>query len=272
MMSATLSAPLPRSPTKRDYLSWSAISTYRTCPLKYFFRYVAGLPDETVSASLVFGAAIHRAVEHHYRRLLAGETPPSLDELLQEYTREWQHRGGQEVRYSASESATSLDEAARRLIAHFHASDLAQPVGRVLAIEEDLRGSIDATLPDLFGKVDLICETDTELVITDWKTSRSRWSEQQVDDASEQLLLYAELAHDFAPGKQLRVELVVLTKTKEPHIDRHSMLAEPHRLDRTKRIVARVWRAIEARHYYPAPSPMNCAGCPYREPCRSWPG
>jgi hypothetical protein len=31
-------------------------------------------------------------------------------------------------------------------------------------------------------------------------------------------------------------------------------------------------RAIESKNFYPAPSAMNCSGCPYREQCRSWNG
>jgi hypothetical protein len=53
--------------TGRPYISWSAISTYRTCPLKHYFRYIAGLPEESVSASLVFSQNLHAALEHHYR-------------------------------------------------------------------------------------------------------------------------------------------------------------------------------------------------------------
>jgi len=34
-----------RALTGRDYISWSAISTFRSCPLKYWFRYVARLPE-----------------------------------------------------------------------------------------------------------------------------------------------------------------------------------------------------------------------------------
>jgi len=49
--------------TVRDYVSWSALSTFRTCPLKYKFRYLDGLPEESVSAALVFGTGIHAAVE-----------------------------------------------------------------------------------------------------------------------------------------------------------------------------------------------------------------
>ena len=71
--------------TGRDYVSWSAISTFRTCPLKYRFRYLDGLPEESVSAALVFGTGIHTAVEQHYQALLAGDPKPDLDALLFAY-------------------------------------------------------------------------------------------------------------------------------------------------------------------------------------------
>ena len=35
---------------------------------------------------------------------------------------------------------------------------------------------------------------------------------------------------------------------------------------------SRVWRAIEAGVFYPAPSTMNCASCGYRPACRAWTG
>ena len=76
----------------------------------------------------------------------------------------------------------------------------------------------------------------------------------------------------MVPGKQMRLRFVVLTKTKEPVVDVHELPAEPWRVNRTKRIVERVWPAIEAGHFFPTPSPMNCASCPFRAPCREWQG
>jgi putative RecB family exonuclease len=58
--------------TARDYISWSAITTFQGCGLRYYWRYVEGRPEDTVSASLVFGGAIHRAIELHLRERLAG--------------------------------------------------------------------------------------------------------------------------------------------------------------------------------------------------------
>ena len=62
------------------------------------------------------------------------------------------------------------------------------------------------------------------------------------------------------------------TKTKEVSVDTHSFVFDQAQVDRTKRIIERIWRAIQAEHFYPAPSMMNCPGCPYRDACRKWPG
>lgn len=255
----------------RDYLSFSAIRLYQQCPLRYYFRYVAGLPEKTVGASLVFGSAIHRALEHHFRRLLEGQAAPSTSELVVEYRKGWgDHRAP--VRLGKDEDEAAFHTLAAKLLQTFAESEVAKPKGHILAVEETLRGQIVAGLPDLLGRVDLIVEEPEALVISDWKTSRSRYSQDQVEDGAEQLLLYSELAKDFAPCKRIRLEFAVLTKTKETSIDLHAAAADPLRVARIKRIVERVWRSIEAEHFYPAPSQMNCPGCPYRDACRSWPG
>lgn len=265
-------SPPEANPKPRDYLSFSALRSYQSCPLRYFFRYVAGLPDTFVSASLVFGAAIHRAVEFHFHELLAGNEPPTLDLLLQQYTHEWKERAAAKVRIGKEEKRGSLNALAQRMLTAFQHSELSKPSGRILGVEEELRGSLVNGVPDLLGKLDLITETQDELVISDWKTSRSKWNNSNLEEASEQLLLYSELVKDFAPGKRLRIEFAVLTKTKEVSIERHSLLVNLVQVHRMKRVFERVWQAISSGHFYPAPSPMACGSCPYREPCRKWPG
>jgi putative RecB family exonuclease len=262
----------PAPPTERDYVSYSALSAYRRCPLSYYFRYKLGLPEETVSASLVFGTAIHLGLQRHFQELLAGNDPPSVDELLAEYEVGWAERSDQTVIFGAGETRVSLDALAKRMFDAFLQSPAAQPGGRILGVEETLRGEFIPGMPDLLGRVDLIVEAEDALVIADWKSSRSKWSAAQVEDATEQLLCYAALAGNFAPGKPIRLEFSVLTKTKEVQVERHQAVADPRSVDRTRRIVDRVWRAIEDEHFYPAPSPMSCGSCAFRKPCRKWPG
>ena len=259
--------------TGRDYISYSAISTYCQCPLKYAFKYIEGLAEETVSSSLVFGRAIHAAAEHYFNEMMYGAPPPDQDSLLIAFWDAWRCAAEEGViKFGKGEDIASVQQLAERMLLAFCGSEMAQPIGRVLGVEEELRGSLVPGVPDLLARIDLLIETDDELIIRDFKTSRNRWSDGQAENQAEQLLLYSELARELAPGKSLRLEFAVFSKTKEPTIERHSVLHDPQRINRTKLVIERVWQAIESGHYYPAPSAMNCPGCPFQQPCRSWAG
>ena len=95
----TKSKPAASIPRPRDYLSYSAVTTYQGCPLQYYFRYVADLPERTTASSLVFGSAVHRAVEYHINELLAGNEPPTAEELFGEYDRHWPETDPATVRF-----------------------------------------------------------------------------------------------------------------------------------------------------------------------------
>lgn len=262
-----------RSPSKtRDYISYSAISTYQQCPLKFYFKYVADLPEESVSSSLVLGGAIHSAAEHLYNELMAGNPAPDHDTLLAVFWDEWRDRGEEaEIRLGKKEDINSVGKMADRILTAFAESDIAKPEGHILGVEEQLRGELIPGLPDLLARIDLIVETDDTLTVTDLKTSRSRWSAHQAEDSGEQLLLYSELARHLAPDKTLRLEFAVITKTASPSVERWPINHDANRIVRTKQIISRVWKSIESGNFYPAPSPIGCGSCPFRAPCRKWP-
>ena len=112
--------------------------------------------------------------------------------------------------------------------------------------------------PDVLGRVDLIVDTGSELVVSDWKTARSRWSQEQAEDAAEQLILYSELGQGLRPWQAGDAGIRHPDEAKESAVDRHLMPVDPAQVHRTKRVVENVWRAIEAGSFYPAPSAMNC--------------
>lgn len=259
-------------PPVRDYISYSAIRTYQSCPLKYRFRYLDGLPEECVSSSLVFGSAIHAAMEFFFSQQLAGEDPPDLDQLLAVYQESWSERNEGEIQFGKTETADSLHELGDRMLRAFLDSDLTQPSGKILGVEEALRGELSAELPDLLGRIDLLLETEDSVIVQDFKTSRSAWNEQQASDQSEQLLLYADLVRGLVPGKRLRLQFAVITKAKTPKVQLLEAPFDAGRLERTKRVFESVWAAIEAGHFYPNPSPLSCNGCGYRSVCAAWSG
>jgi CRISPR/Cas system-associated exonuclease Cas4 (RecB family) len=256
----------------RDHISHSSVTLYQGCPLRFYFRYVAGLPETTVGASLVLGAAVHSGLQFHFEQLLAGNSAPDLDTLLEVFWDSWHQHDHQQVLFGKGENLNTIGHLADRMFRAFQQSSLACPTGRIIAVEEELRGELIPGLPDLLARVDLIVETDDAVEVTDFKTARTAWSTDHVVESASQLLLYGELAKPLAEGKKIRLGFAVLTKTKVPDISVHSVPTNPQQVERTKRVVERVWRAIEEGHFYPAPSPLNCPSCPYREPCRTWRG
>ncbi len=157
----------------RDHISFSAISTYQRCSLRYFFKYIAGLPEETVSASFVFGRAIHNAIEFHFTELMAGNNPPDLDTLLAEFNAGWDEQPPEQIQYPKTDSRDSLARLADRMLQAFRASDVAQPRGRVIGIEEELRGKVVEGTPDVLARLDLLVQVADGLRVTDFKTAKN---------------------------------------------------------------------------------------------------
>lgn len=267
-----IAAALPVLSGRRDYLSYSAMRTFQSCPLKYRFRYIDGLPERCTSSSLVFGSAIHGAIEAYFHALLVGNPLPDMDALMETYRQCGQANQTEQIQFGASESAELLEQLAQRMLAKFLASDVVQPEERIIGIEEELRGELIPGLPDLMGRVDLILETDDHVIIQDFKTARSAWSFEQAEESAEQLLLYGDLVRRLVPGKALKLRFAVITKTKDPKVQILDTPFDTDRLRRAKQVFQHVWLAIQSGYYYPAPSPMSCQGCGYRSYCTSWRG
>ncbi|MEZ6126866.1 MAG: PD-(D/E)XK nuclease family protein [Planctomycetaceae bacterium] len=200
-----------------DYVSFSAISTYQQCPLRYYFRYVAGMEERFISASLVLGGAVHSAAEFHFNEIMIGNSPPAHDTLLDVFWDGWRScQETAEIQFGRNEDLNSIARTADRIIAAFRASETAKPVGKILGVEEELRCELIPGMPEILGRIDLITETEEALTITDLKTARTRWSTERAERSGEQLMLYAALAKELIPDKPVHLEFAVVTKSARP--------------------------------------------------------
>lgn len=258
-------------PPIRTHISFSSISTYQTCPLRYYFRYEIGLAEKKVPANLVLGGAIHAAVQAHFEHWLAGSTA-DLDALLAAFWEAWNARDDQMIVHARGEDINTIGKLAERMLRAFQRSSFSRPAGSIIAVEEELQGKLMEGLPGLLARVDLIEDAGDALVVTDLKTARNAWSVDHVLDAALQLWLYSHLVEEMADGRPIRLQFAVLTKAAIPEVVIHPVPNGQERLRRAVKIVEWIWRAIKAGNFYPAPSPAACPSCPYREPCRAWPG
>jgi CRISPR/Cas system-associated exonuclease Cas4 (RecB family) len=257
--------------TGRSYLSWSAVSTYLKCPLRHQYRYLDQLPEEFISSNLMFGGAIHAALETFFRERLASRRSLGIEALMAVYHESWIGTDLSRVHFGKGEDLAGHGRLAERMLQAFLASQASRPSGAIVGIEEELRAPVITDCPDLLARLDLIVESEDEILITDFKTSRARWSSADAIANEGQLLIYHELIREFA-DKPIKLQFAVITKTKQPDVELRTIAPEPQKIERIRRLVQNVWTNIQFGRFYPVPSAMNCPTCGYRDQCSRWTG
>ena len=196
MTSVIATEPTSHVTSLMDHLSFSSIKTYQSCPRKFAFRYIEKVPEEFKPATLLFGFAFHAAVERVHENRLQGLSVPPVEKLLSVFDKVWScEASGSNVQYCKDEDETSARSLAQRMLAAYaeHAkSELSAPDGtQIISIEHSNRFRILADVPPIESRIDLLELHGTDLVVSDLKSSRSRWNDAKVHESIPQLILYA---------------------------------------------------------------------------------
>ena len=261
-------------PQELDHLSYSSFTTYSACPRKFCYRYLEKAPVEFVPASLAFGGAIHRAVEAIHMARLEGAAIPELEDLLREYDKAWREVAGDvPVLHASEEDEKSLRLVAQRMLSVYREHIVAkqsQPQPQIIAIEQAERFQLLLGVPPIAMRLDLLELTETgDLIVSDLKTSRSRWNETKVLEALPQLVLYAQGLMPVLRAlgaKRIVPQFVVLTKAKTPVIQTLSPTATQDDVNRLKRQVGEVWHGIR-QGVFVQRTGWQCSQCPYKKRC-----
>jgi len=256
---------MPEGPI--THLSYSQLSTYLTCPLRYKLQYVDLIPAAFTASSLVFGQAIHEAVGAFYQEHLVGESLRP-DQMVDVYRQAWQSRDGAEIRFFNGDSEGTLTEKAKLLLTVFH--DSFDPSVQVLGVEEFFELSLEKAVPPFQGYIDLIEQsTAGGITVVDLKTASKKPSSSQAH-SNLQLTAYAigAQALGFDPD-QLTLRLDVLTKTKSPELVRCETTRTEQERERFVKLLKKVWSAIEHHAFFPRED-WHCSQCAWADHCRRW--
>src|ERR1700721_1595926 len=163
--------------TGRPYLSYTQISLMRSCPRKFAFQYIENAKKGFLPVSLIFGGAIHSALELYFRSRLEGEVV-SASGMMTAFSDAWQRQQTEAVdapvRFNKGDDQNTIMDLAGRMIDAFLASPLAEPKGTIYGIEEQITVELDPDLPDILAKVDLVTEVGRFLHVIDFKTRKPR--------------------------------------------------------------------------------------------------
>ena len=265
-------------------LSFYAVDDYLTCPLKYKYGHVLRVPLAPHHA-LVYGAALHKAVQEFHRRHARGDVMTD-DELAAAFELAWTNEGFLTREHEEARLASGRD-ALRR----FRAQQLEPGAVIPAYVERDFSFSLDgdrvrgrwdrvdiepAGEPAPAGEdapphADVVSPTlgltgRERVTITDYKSSDVRdpaKARQRARD-SLQLQIYA-MGYEAVSGRlpdYLQLHFLDSGLVGRVEVD-------PARLARARRKMATAAAGMRARDYTPKPDRMVCGWCPYREICPS---
>lgn len=262
------------APLELDHLSWSSVSQYaHACPKRFFYRKVACAPEERVSSSLIFGGAFHSVVQAMHEARMAGRKLFSPRALGNAFDVAWREaaKGKPLIEYRQDETQESLRELARRMLAAYreHAIERERSGAKIVGIEHEARCRIVPDAPEMLARLDLLEVEGDALVVTDIKTSRSRWNEAKIRESLPQLVVYSfatlPLVREFGVRRVIP-KFVVITKAKSPVVQVLRPVASQADSDRLRDLVTEAWRGI-CSEVFPRREGWQCSLCPYRKRC-----
>ncbi len=249
--------PTPAAPREEDQvlrLSFGQIDDYETCPLKYRYVHVWRIPL-LAHHRVVYGSAVHKAVQHHFRARLEGR-PFSEDDLVRAFRESWVSEG-----FLSREHEEERQRAGEEALRRFHRMESATPL-YPSGVEKEFAFYVDRNRVQ--GRYDLVVERDGRVEILDFKTSAVDDPEKAKEKARDslQLDIYA-LAHLRTTGRlpdwvELRFLESGLSGGKKPTLE-EAEAAEK----RIREAAARIRR----REFPATPSYMACGQCAFRDIC-----
>ena len=280
-------APARRAGDEPLSLSFYQIDDYLTCPLKYKYGHVVRIPVAP-HHSLVYGAALHRAVQEFHRRQGRGDimTEAELEAaLVAAWTNEgFLTREHEEARLAAGKAALRRFREDQlkpgSVVPTYVERDFAFTLngdrirGRwdrvdVEPIDDDEGQTASPPTVDQTASADVVEPTlplmpRERVTITDYKSSdvRDPVKARQRARESLQLTIYA-MGYEAMTGRL--PDAVQLHFLGTGLVGRAEV--DERRLTRGRERIARAAEGIRARSFEPTPDVMSCTYCPFRDLC-----
>ena len=230
------------------------VDDYLTCPLKFRYSHVLRIPIMRHHL-VIYGAALHKAIEQLFKRKLQGH-PMTEAELLQAFEHAWSSEG-----FLTREHEELRLAQGREVLKRFFAKQQQTPEQPSL-IEEKFSFHVDDLL--VVGRWDRVdCDQD-EAVIIDYKSSDIRDQAQADRRAREslQMAIYALAWHAIHGRLPTRVELRFL----ETEVTGKAVFTDED-LEETKTRLREAAKGIRALDFHPEPREFSCRWCAYQAIC-----
>jgi DNA helicase-2/ATP-dependent DNA helicase PcrA len=246
----------PLDPGEVLTLSYYQINDFLTCPLKYKYIHLLKIPVLPHHA-LIYGNALHAAIQAIYRQQMRDNTLLSEAEVLEVFKKAWVNEGfisreHEEIRFQTG--ITTL----RRLLKNESVTP-----SKPKYIEKSF--SFTLGMNKLVGRIDRVdILPNGQAVIIDYKSTEvlNQADADQKAKESLQLKIYAAAWLHTESALPNRLELHFLDSDRKGKVTftGEEILA-------TEEKIAEVATEIRKQQFPPKPSAWTCGYCPYRTIC-----
>jgi DNA helicase-2/ATP-dependent DNA helicase PcrA len=237
---------------KINSISYTALNTYKTCPLKYKYQFILNIPTKQ-SKALSFGNTIHETLKEYHQQKTNRKV--SLNEILDMYKKNWQPYGFDDRDNQIEYYKHGID-VLTRYYEKYNNVDIKSRV-----IEKNFKfklGDIDVS-----GKIDRIdLLPDGKYEIIDYKTGSSKTEKEVRND--NQLTLYKLAASEVFGFDVEKLTYFFLEDDLKVTTERNSQ-----DIEKLKNEVLEVSEKLKTKKFPANPSNMNCNFCDFKEICPS---
>ncbi|HHF56052.1 MAG TPA: PD-(D/E)XK nuclease family protein [Thermoplasmatales archaeon] len=240
--------------------SYSAISSFESCPLKFKLAYIDRIKPPRRSIEMFLGSRVHEALEKLYRDKLFGKLL-SLEELLEFYNERWRREMSDAIFVAKEYDAENYRIMGQRYLVDYYNTYKPFDEGRTIALEK----KVFFPLNDKYwisGIIDRITEVDGVYEVHDYKTSLYLPTKKEIEEDC-QLALYAIALDHLYDVKDIELVWHFLAFNKEIR------LRKPSYEDAREEVIKRIEEIEEARkrNDFPPRESSLCPYCSYRPLC-----
>jgi len=241
-------------------ISYSAMDTYQTCPLKYKFQEIDKIKTPK-SKEAVFGTTIHGTMKFIHT---PGILSPTLDQAMEHFGNAWNPAvfdNPDEERAAFSQGVQIIQNYYQKNNpADFNIIDLESRFGIEIGDEKNPH--------DVSGIIDRIDKTEDGYEIIDYKTTKKMPSQEKVDN-DLQLSVYLKAFLKRYPNEVKNLDKIKVSLYYLKHGVKLSSTRTLEQLQKSEQLFLDVIKLIEAGKFDPVMSPL-CDWCGYQNLCPMW--
>lgn len=236
-----------------DHYSYTQLSTYLQCPLKYKYHYLDGWNEREDKASLVFGRIFQMAVESQFL----------VEDSVRFFSEHWGQVKDVPLGYGNGDSWEKMLEQGQQLLARFRRDQRVQIGDGRTDFQVRIRRPLPMSNRHFLAYIDALGWVDGTYGLIEWKTSTQCYPQSlpRLLELDPQLVCYSWAA------QQQEVCLVNFVRKKEPEVQYLHARIRKRQWKAFEQTLDLLVSEMEGGHFYPRSGiryPNNqCLNCSY---------